>query len=122
MVALFFLIDEPDGRVALRAALSQLEPAQDSDVWVDEVYVVEHGVRLYRWLAVGGHSFGYPDVVHMADGTPTPVVRRSTGGYLSPDGEGRWAVFHLDARAHMYEEAAVSLLDHVDPEWGRYGD
>lgn len=50
-----------------------------------------------------------------------PISRSTDGGYLTDDGEGRWAVLDLEAHAHMLEEAAGLLLL-INSDWGRYED
>ena len=122
MLTLLLVCDASNAHGALLHALSQIEPADPAAVVIDPVPHEEDGIRFYRWLSLKEGGFAYPDVIHDADGSEEAIRRYAEGGYVSPDGEGRWAVFELNANAHMLEEAAGNLIEFIDPDWGRYED
>jgi len=122
MIALLLVCDAANALEALTQALSTLEPLEPGSVTIDPVPHREEGILFYRWLSLRDAGFDYSDVIHNEDGSTEPIVRSADSGYLSPDGEGRWAVFSLNASGHMLEEAAMQLLEFIDPDWGRYED
>ncbi len=122
MLCILLVCDAANAFEALLEALSQVEPADAAKLVIDPVPMEEGGVRFHRWLALDERGFAYPDVIHEADGSTSPITRYTNGGYVTSDGEGRWAVFELNANGHMLEEAATMLFECVDSEWGRYED
>jgi len=122
MLFILMVCDAENALEALLKALSQVEPADAAGVVIDPVPMEEDGIRFHRWLALDERGFPYPDVIHEADGSTSPITRYTNGGYVSSDGEGRWAVFELNASGHMLCEAADMLFEFVDAEWGRYED
>ena len=122
MVHLFYRCDVDTAEAALSEALGQITPTAAGSFVCDPIPHTEDGIRFFRWLALVPGGLTYPDVVHEEDGSETPVHRYAEGGYVSPDGEGGWAVFALDANGHMLEEAAAMLRDFVDQDWGRAED
>ena len=122
MLYILMVCEAANALEALLEALSQVEPADATELVIDPVQMEEEGVRFHRWLALDERGFAYPDVIHQADGSTSPITRHTNGGYVTSDGEGRWAVFELNANGHMLEEATAMLFEHVDAEWGRYED
>ena len=121
MVSILFMTDAPDAQSALLGFLRQHGEVAAEDVIIDPLWLEEEGIRFHRWLAVGGAAFEYPDSLVEADGSLSSIKRMTDGGYLTEDGEGRWAILDLDSSVHMLEEAA-SLLLTVSSDWGRYED
>ncbi len=122
MLYILLVYDAATALEALLEALSQVEPADATKLVIDPVPMEEEGIRFHRWLALDERGFPYPDTIHEADGATSPITRYTHGGYVTSDGEGRWAVFELNASGHMLVEAADMLFEHVDSEWGRYED
>ena len=121
MLALLLLCDAANAHAALVQALSQVEPMDADAVVIDPVPHVEGGVRYYRWLSLKEGGFAYPDTILGEDGGTETIHRYAEGGYVSPDGEGRWAILDLNANGHMFDEA-TDMLQTIDPDWGRYED
>ena len=120
MLQLILVCEAATAADAIEKAFSQVEATSKSSFIVDPIRLEANEIHFYRWLSLKPEGLSYPDVILEEDGVKTDIIRYADGGYVSPEGEGTWAIFMLSANAHMLEEAAVTLCEFVDPDWGRY--